>query len=63
MDKRGFLSRVRSLYNIDRHLLPELGDRQWIEFRDKPPRYLIKADQEQSDAIWREVEKRQRPRT
>lgn len=57
-----FINRVRSLYNIDRYLLPELRDEDWPEFRDNPPRYLInRADKPQSDAIMREVEARQKP--
>lgn len=59
MEMHEFLNRVRSLYNIDRHLLPELDDMQWISFRDDPPRYTINTDKVQKEAIWREVEKRQ----
>jgi hypothetical protein len=57
-----FLNRVRSLFNIDGYLLPELDSkRDWPEFRDDPPRYFInRADPTQCKAIWREVEKRQR---
>lgn len=55
-----FVNRVRSLYNIDADLLPELRPEDWHEFRHNPPRYLINAaDKTQSDAILREVEKRQ----
>ena len=58
----GFINRVRSLYNIDHHLLPELSDQDWKEFRDNPPRYYINsADCIQADAIWREIERRQQP--
>jgi len=59
MSTHEFLNRIRSLYNIDRHLLPELTNAQWVEFRDNPPRYLIHTDKRQVDAIMREVEKRQ----
>lgn len=59
MDAHEFVNRIRSLYNIDHYLLPELTDEQWIEFRDDPPRYLIRTDKPQADAILREVEKRQ----
>lgn len=58
MTNHEFIDRIRSLYNIDHHLLPELTDEQWIEFRDDPPRYLIRAGQVQADAILREVERR-----
>jgi hypothetical protein len=57
-----FKNRIASLYNIDRHRLPELSDRDWQQFRDDPPRYLINlADMPQSEAIMREVERRQLP--
>jgi hypothetical protein len=60
MDAHDFINLVRSLYNIDHYLLPELNDRQWAQFRDDPPRYLINlADKAQGEAIVREVKKRQ----
>lgn len=59
IDKRGFLNRVRSLFNIDGHLLPELTREQQGDFLRDPVRYFIAADAAQSDAIWREVENRQ----
>ena len=62
MEKDEFLNRVRSLFNIDAHRLPELSEEQWGRFRDDPPRYFIQADDPQGDAIWREVQRRQRPR-
>jgi hypothetical protein len=54
-----FINRLRSLYAIDRHLLPELSEAEWIAFRTNPPRYLIYASDEQAAAIFREIEKRQ----
>ena len=58
----GFINRVRSLYNIDHYLLPELSDRDWKEFQANPVRYFINsADRVQAEAIWREIEKRQTP--
>lgn len=59
MDKSDFLNRVRSLFNIDGYLLPELTREQQGEFLREPVRYFISTDKAQSDAIWREVEKRQ----
>lgn len=59
IEKSAFHNAVRSLYNIDRHMLPELTDKQWVKFRDDPPRYFIEADRAQSHAIWDEVRKRQ----
>ena len=53
-------NRLRSLYNIDADRIPELTPAQWTRFRDDPPRYLTRADDEQSTAIWREVERRQK---
>jgi hypothetical protein len=52
---------IASLYNIDHYLLPELNDEDWSAFRKDPARYFINTHKEQSDAIWREVLKRQRP--
>jgi hypothetical protein len=57
--KHQFVNRVRSLYNIDRHLLPELDGEEWIRFRDDPPRFLIKTNEKNAKAILREIEKRQ----
>lgn len=60
MTRHEFIDRVRSLYNIDRYLLPELTDDQWDEFRLDPPHYLIRTDKVQADAILREVDRRQK---
>lgn len=54
-----FLNQVRSLFNIDGFLLPELTKEQQQEFVRDPVRYFIGTDDPQSDAIWREVSKRQ----
>lgn len=61
MEKSEFLNRVRSLFNIDGYLLPELTDQQQAEFISNPVRYFISTDKHQSDAIWREIERRQTP--
>lgn len=50
---------VRSLFNIDGYLLPELTSEQQREFIGDPVRYFIRTDKAQQDAIWREVAKRQ----
>lgn len=55
-----FINRIKSLWNIDRHLLPELSDEQWVEFRDDAVRYFTRTDWVQQQAIWREIERRQR---
>ena len=60
MTQREFENRLRSLYNIDADRIPELTPAQWTRFRDDPPRYLTRADDEQAAAIWREVERRQK---
>lgn len=59
MTNHEFINCIRSLYNIGHYELPELTDEQWIEFRDDPPRYLIRTDKVQAEAILREVKKRQ----
>lgn len=59
VDQHEFINRVRSLFNIDGFLLPELTAAQQSDFIRDPVRYFIGTDKAQSDAIWREVEKRQ----
>lgn len=59
MEKAEFHNRIRSLYCIDGHLLPELTPEQQREFVADPVRYFIRTDKPQSDSIWREIEKRQ----
>lgn len=58
--KRMFLNRLRSLFNIDRHMLPELSEDEWRQYRGSPVNYLMRASDAQTDAIWREIERRQR---
>jgi hypothetical protein len=57
--KRLFLNRVRSLFNIDGFLLPELDRAEQHTFTRDPVRYLMGAEDGKAAAIWREVEKRQ----
>lgn len=57
--KRAFVNRLRTLTCIDRWQLPELSGREQAAFMADPFRFLMRADEAQSDAIWREVEKRQ----
>jgi hypothetical protein len=59
MEKRAFTNRIRSLYNIDSDLLPELTREQQSDFLADPVRYFLDADEAQSDAIMREIEARQ----
>ncbi|MBO9380075.1 hypothetical protein GG804_25225 [Sphingomonas histidinilytica] len=59
MNKDEFLNRVRSLFNIDGYLLPELSKEDQARFVRDPVRYFMHTDKAQSDAIFREVEKRQ----
>lgn len=61
MTKDAFLNRLRSLHNIDGDMLPELSAAQQLQFVRDPVRYLIGAYPLQSDAIWREIERRQTP--
>lgn len=58
-DRHAFLNRVRSLHCIDRGELPELDWTEWRLFQDNPADYLLRTDDTQAAAIWREVEKRQ----
>ena len=59
MEQRQFTNMVRSLFNIDGYLLPELTSGQQIEFVRDPVRYFINGDKVQSTAIFREIAKRQ----
>lgn len=59
IDQRTFTNCVRSLFNIDAWLLPELTSEQQTQFIRDPVRYFIGTDKAQQDAIWREVSKRQ----
>ena len=60
MTNHEFINRIRSLYNIEWDQLPELlSEENWWAFRENPPRYLCSTDKIQSDAIIREMEKRQ----
>jgi hypothetical protein len=54
-----FINRVRSLYNIDGFMLPELTKEQQTQFIADPPRYFINTDKTQREAIWREIARRQ----
>ena len=59
-DKPAFLNCLRSLFNIDGDLLPELTREEQTAFVTDPVRYLMRANDDHAVAIWREVEKRQR---
>lgn len=58
-----FLNRLRSLFNIDGFLLPELNKYDWTAFRADPPKFFMRCESDKADAIWREVDKRQTPKT
>ena len=58
--QEAFANRLRSLFNIEGHQLPELTTaNQDYSFDRDPARYFIRASDEQADAIWAEIEKRQ----
>jgi hypothetical protein len=59
MQKQEFINRIRSLYNIDGHLLSELSSQQQLAFLRAPVTYFLETDEAQSDAIMREIERRQ----
>jgi hypothetical protein len=59
-DQHAWLNRMRSLWNIDGHLLADaLTPEEQQEFTRDPPRYFMHANGVQAEAIWREIEKRQ----
>jgi hypothetical protein len=60
LQKRAFINRIRSLFNIDGYTLPELTREQQSAFLRDPVRYLLTTDEAQSYAIMREVENRQK---
>ena len=60
MQKQEFKNRIRSLFNIDGHLLPELSNQQQLAFLRAPVTYFLETDEAQSDAIMREIERRQK---
>ena len=55
MQKQEFINQLRSLYNIDGHLLPELSSQQQLAFLRAPVTYFLETDKTQSDAIMREI--------
>jgi len=59
MEKRAFINRIRSLYNIDGIELPELTLAQQSDFLRDPVGFFLRTGEAQSDAIMREVERRQ----
>lgn len=58
MTQRQFLNALRILHSIDQHELPDLAREDWPRFRDDPVRFLLRADDPTSDAIWRAIERR-----
>ncbi len=59
IDQSLFANMVRSLFNIDGDLLPELTAEHQREFVRDPVRYFMGTDRAQQNAIFREVMKRQ----
>ena len=59
IDQHLFTNMVRSLFNIDGYLLPELTAEHQREFVRDPVRYFMSTDRVQQNAIFREIMKRQ----
>ncbi len=59
IDQHLFTNMVRSLFNIDGYLLPELTSEHQGQFVRDPVRYFMGTDRAQQNAIFREVMKRQ----
>ena len=59
MEKRTFANLIRSLFNIDSDLLPELKREEQSAFLRNPVQFFLDATDAQSDAIMREVQARQ----
>ncbi len=62
MEKLALMNRIRSLFNIDGDLLPELTREQQTVFLADPVRFFLNASEAQSDAIMREIQAPQTPR-
>lgn len=59
MTRHEFSNRLRSLFNIDADNLPDLTQEQYAAFLVDPVRFFLRREDALSDAIFREVEKRQ----
>lgn len=60
MNRRWFINRMRSMFNIDAYQLPELDESQLRVFLDDPLQFFMNdGNEDVRGAIWREVEKRQ----
>jgi hypothetical protein len=55
----GFINRIRSLHNLDKDAVPFLAAGEWVQFRDDPVKFLIRANDETAAAICAAVEARQ----
>lgn len=57
-DLDAFLNRLRGLYNIDLDVIEKATGglpwphAKWTAFRDDPPRFLMRCDDETAAAIW-----------
>lgn len=61
MNQRDFANRLRSLFNIDGDLLKDvLTEEEQQQFVRDPVRFYMCCADWAADAIWREIEKRQR---
>jgi hypothetical protein len=58
MNLPDFHNRLRSLFNIDGDLLPELSRDEQAKFVRDPVAFFLQANGVQTTAIWREIEKR-----
>ena len=59
MNLHNFFGRLRSLYNVDGHMVADaLSDEDQRAFVRDPVNYFIRTDRRQREAIWREIEKR-----
>jgi hypothetical protein len=55
----GFINRIRSLHCLDKYAVPFLTSGEWVQFRDDPIKFLVRANDETADRICAAVEARQ----
>ena len=59
-DQSRFFNMLRSLFNIERELVPEFSDSDWHKFEHDKLWFLIRADDTKATAIFREIIRRQK---
>jgi len=61
MNLSNFSNRLKSLFNIDGYMLPELSDTQIERFFENPVKFFITCDDKTQALIWQLIHKRCTP--